>query len=97
MGGDHDSHLRNRAKAGGSVGPKILLKEQKAAERLDVAVKTLQKWRVQGEGPKFVKLGRSVRYTEEDLEEYIQMHTIPHTAAINRRVHPLDKTVGGGI
>jgi predicted DNA-binding transcriptional regulator AlpA len=78
------------------VGKRILLKEQKAAEWLDLAVKTLQKWRVQGGGPKFIKLGRSVRYTEEDLEEYIQTHRVPHTAAIDKQAHPTEKAVGHG-
>jgi excisionase family DNA binding protein len=65
----------------------ILLTERQAAQRLTVAVKTLQAWRVRGGGPKFVKLGRSVRYTEQDLEEYVRAHTVAHTAAVNGQPH----------
>ena len=48
-----------------------LVKERDAAERLGISVRTLQKWRLQGDGPRFVKLGHSVRYDGEDLEAYI--------------------------
>jgi excisionase family DNA binding protein len=75
------------------MGYMILLTEQQAAERLTVAVKTLQAWRVRGGGPKFVKLGRSVRYTEQDLEEYVRAHTVAHTAAVNDQA----RCIGGSI
>lgn len=48
-----------------------LVKEREAAEHLGVSVRTLQKWRLQGNGPRFVKLGHAVRYDSEDLEIYI--------------------------
>jgi excisionase family DNA binding protein len=46
--------------------------ERDAAERLGVSVRTLQKWRLQGDGPRFVKLGHAVRYDGQDLEAYIE-------------------------
>ncbi|MCP4408801.1 MAG: helix-turn-helix domain-containing protein [Gammaproteobacteria bacterium] len=33
--------------------------------------KTLEKWRITGEGPPFIKIGRSVRYDEADLDAWI--------------------------
>jgi predicted DNA-binding transcriptional regulator AlpA len=57
-----------------------LFAEQQAAQILRVTVKALQKWRVTGAGPRFVKIGRLVRYTEEALEEYIQQRTVASTA-----------------
>jgi len=60
--------------------PQILLTEQEAARRLTVSVKTLQAWRVRGGGPRFVKVGRLVRYTEPSIEEFIRLHTISSTA-----------------
>ena len=48
------------------------MKERDAAERLGISVRTLQKRRLQGDGSRFVKLGRSVRYAGEDLEAYIE-------------------------
>jgi len=41
--------------------------EQRAAEFLCQSVRTVQKWRVTGYGPKFYKSGRSVRYRRRDL------------------------------
>ena len=37
-----------------------------------MSVRTLQKWRLQGIGPRFIKLGHAVRYDVRDLEEYIE-------------------------
>lgn len=49
-----------------------LVTERDASECLGVSVRTLQKWRLQGNGPRFVKLGHAVRYDGRDLEEYIE-------------------------
>jgi predicted DNA-binding transcriptional regulator AlpA len=56
-----------------------LVTEQQAAAILTIRVKTLQAWRVRGGGPKFVKVGRCVRYAEHDIEEYIEARTRDHT------------------
>jgi predicted DNA-binding transcriptional regulator AlpA len=64
------------------LGAETLLNEEQVAQRLNVAVKTLQKWRVVGGGPRFVKLGRCVRYSAVDLEDFITVRTVPHTAAL---------------
>ncbi|WP_420795646.1 helix-turn-helix transcriptional regulator [Celeribacter ethanolicus] len=46
--------------------------EKKAADFLCQSVRTIQKWRVTGYGPKFYKSGRSVRYRRRDLLEWGQ-------------------------
>lgn len=33
--------------------------------------RTLEKWRVQGRGPSFLKFGSRVLYSESDLERYV--------------------------
>lgn len=48
-----------------------LLDEKQAAALLNVSVKTLQAWRYRGNGPRFVKFGRSVRYALADLEAFV--------------------------
>jgi len=49
-----------------------LLPEQGAAELLHWSVKTLQRRRLQGLPPKFIKLGnRSVRYRLADLRAFV--------------------------
>jgi excisionase family DNA binding protein len=49
-----------------------LLTTGEAAEYLRVSVSFLMKARLRGDGPRFRKIGRSVRYTEADLELYLR-------------------------
>lgn len=42
-----------------------------AAEYLQVAVQTLARWRVEGTGPVFIKVGGLVRYELTDLNEFM--------------------------
>jgi len=44
--------------------------EATAANFLCQSIRTIQKWRVTGFGPKFFKSGRSVRYRRRDLMEW---------------------------
>ena len=50
---------------------KVLLNEKETEKLYGIPVRTLQKWRLTGEGPTFVKIGRSVRYRECDVERFI--------------------------
>lgn len=49
-----------------------LVDEKVAAEILGLAVQTLRNWRCCRRGPRYVKLGRAVRYHLEDLDEFVQ-------------------------
>jgi len=49
-----------------------LLKEADVSKILNVKVTTLRRWRWSGDGPNFVKIGRSVRYDPIYLKEYIE-------------------------
>lgn len=44
---------------------------REAAEITGHSTKAFEAWRLRGEGPRFVKLGRSVRYRGEDLLAWI--------------------------
>ena len=57
-----------------------LLTEIDAADRLSVSFRTLQQWRVSGGGPRFVKIGRCVRYTPADLTAFINAGARAHTS-----------------
>jgi predicted DNA-binding transcriptional regulator AlpA len=47
-----------------------------AARYLKGARRTAQRWRVTGEGPKFVRLGpRRIAYREKDCEEWAEART----------------------
>lgn len=49
-----------------------LLTEDQAAELLQLTPRTLQAWRYQGRGPRFVKISaRAVRYQLPDLQSWI--------------------------
>ncbi len=48
-----------------------LVTTAEAAELLKVQMNTLAVWRLHGRGPRFYKLGRSVRYRRSDLAAYL--------------------------
>ena len=49
-----------------------VLNELELADGWGMSHLTLQRWRVMGLGPKFLKLGGKVSYRIEDVEEYEQ-------------------------
>lgn len=49
-----------------------LIDEHAAAERLNLRVATLRRWRWAGNGPAFRKIGNAVRYATEDLAAFIE-------------------------
>lgn len=50
-----------------------LYDETEVSEKLKVKRSTLRIWRMRGQGPRFVQLGkRIIRYREDDLLAYIQ-------------------------
>jgi predicted DNA-binding transcriptional regulator AlpA len=51
--------------------PTRLLNDNEVAEELGISVSTLRKWRYSGQGPRFVKLGASVRYKPEDITRFL--------------------------
>lgn len=48
-----------------------LLDTEETAKILGLARQTLDVWRVRGRGPRFIKVGRAVRYRESDLQSYL--------------------------
>ena len=48
-----------------------LYDEDAAAEYVRLSARTLQKWRLEGRGPKFLKIGKRIMYREEDLEAFL--------------------------
>lgn len=57
-----------------------LLDTTAAAMQLGLAVSTLEKQRVRGDGPAFLKLGRAVRYRAADLEEWLIARRVNSTS-----------------
>jgi len=49
-----------------------LLDKKQVAELLNISVKTLDLWVAQQKGPKPLKLGRLVRFTQSEVSTFIQ-------------------------
>jgi excisionase family DNA binding protein len=49
-----------------------LLTPHDAAQYLHVSPRTLTKWRGQGGGPRYAKVGRRVVYRQADLEAWVE-------------------------
>lgn len=52
-----------------------LLLPDEAAAWLGMSPRTLSDWRIAGTGPRFVKIGRLVRYRVADLQEWVAART----------------------
>ena len=65
---------------GSTYDPLQLLDTQETAALLGVEPDTLNHWRYRGGGPKFVKMGRAVRYRRMDLLAFIEMRTFRSNA-----------------
>lgn len=52
-----------------------LIDEAMLASRLGVSRATLQSWRYAGRGPRFIKLGRLIRYSVTDVDEFLRANT----------------------
>lgn len=50
----------------------IVLTTAGAAKKLLMSPDALRSWRRHGRGPRFIRLGRSIRYVEEDLTEFVE-------------------------
>ena len=49
-------------------------------EKHPISPRTMQRWRLDGTGPRFLKLGRLVRYTESDLDAHKAARTFVSTS-----------------
>jgi predicted DNA-binding transcriptional regulator AlpA len=53
-----------------SSSGRLTLTDIEVAARLGVSRFTVRSWRLKGLGPRFLKMGRAVRYRPEDVGEY---------------------------
>ncbi len=60
----------------------ILLTTRETARFLKISKKTLERMRVEGRGPKFIKVGRNVRYRLDALHEWIETNTVLSTSEV---------------
>ena len=52
------------------------LTEREVADLLGLSVATLRAWRHRGKGPRFLRLGRSVRYLPSDVDDFVRSSTV---------------------
>jgi len=58
-----------------------LLTQREAALVLRLSERTLERWRVQGTGPRFVRLpGGSIRYRQQDIEADVAARVVTSTS-----------------
>jgi hypothetical protein len=48
--------------------------ESELARRASVSIAVLRKWRREGRGPRFLKLGRLIRYLAGDVDVWLHSH-----------------------
>jgi predicted DNA-binding transcriptional regulator AlpA len=48
------------------------LSERELSELTGIKVNTLQRWRLLGKGPRFLKLGGAVRYDPKDVDVWLE-------------------------
>jgi predicted DNA-binding transcriptional regulator AlpA len=48
-----------------------LLTEEEVALQLHVSLAALRRWRLEGRGPRFIKVSALVRYRPEELEQWL--------------------------
>jgi len=70
------SALSNANGAIDSTRPTTALTERQVAEQLGLSVATLRAWRHRGKGPRFLRLGRSVRYLPADVDEFVRASAV---------------------
>lgn len=66
----------------GGPDPESLLSEPQTCDLAGLAPRTLQRKRLDGTGPRFVKLGRRVLYRRADVLAWIAANTHASTSAV---------------
>ena len=60
---------------------KRTLTDIEVAARLGVSRFTVRSWRLKGTGPRFLKMGRAVRYRPQDVDDYERQALVETQAA----------------
>jgi excisionase family DNA binding protein len=63
-----------------------VLTPDELAAHLKMSKRTLAKWRTNGRGPRYIRLGHGVRYREQDVAAWLEAKVSRNSAeAANRR------------
>ena len=61
-----------------------LLTEKEVAMLLKLSIKTIQRYRLYGGGPEFIKINKSVRYSPEAIEEFLKPRKVDYANNANK-------------
>lgn len=50
------------------------------AKHIKTSPRTLERWRMEGQGPEYYKLGRKVIYKSDDIIAYLEANKYSHTS-----------------
>lgn len=75
------------APAHSSPDDRVLYTPEEAARFLNSNPRTLERWRSEGNGPRFVKIGRRCHYRRADLDAFIEQQVRSHTGQPSRPSH----------
>jgi excisionase family DNA binding protein len=64
-----------------------LLTTKEAADYFRIQPNTIEQWRVKGQGPKFVKIGRCIRYRPTDIKDYLDQMLVSSTTQADALTH----------
>ena len=53
------------------TSPLSLLTQDQVADLLQIPARTLEDWRLRAYGPRFIRLGKRVRYRARDIEQWL--------------------------
>ena len=70
---------------GKALDPCLWLTQDQLAARLDISVRSLERMRNAGTGPRFSKAGKRVLYRLIDVEEWLAEHSFCSTAEAKSR------------
>lgn len=56
--------------------PKLYISTRELADELGLAPITIEIWRAKGQGPRYVKIGRTVRYRRQDVDAWLTAHMV---------------------
>ncbi len=75
-----------------------LFSTSELAARLGLAEITLRKWRIYGTGPRFVRLGATIRYRAEDIDAWVASRGANSTSERSKspKVASRHRQAGGG-
>lgn len=74
-------HSANSTQAPSTIADTILRNEVQAAAFLGVSPRALQKWRVTGQGPQYLRLSaRCIRYSQAELDRWVEARLCRATA-----------------